>query len=214
MFGPGIARRELRRYLRKGPAGSTRRLIDALAAGGVEGRTFLDIGGGIGAIQCELMARGAKGGTGVDASPAYLQAARAEAVRRGYGDRIRHVGGDFTFLASDLEAADLVTLDRVLCCYPDMPALLAAAAPLSRTALGLVFPRSTWLTRTGVALVNAVQRLRRHPFRVHIHDPQRVEALLAHHGFGQRLLHEGRLWRVELYRRLDRSIRVRQQPVG
>ena len=84
LFDEKMARRQLRHYRRKGPGKGTRQLIDAVAEGGVEGRTFIDIGGGIGAIQHDLMDRGAVGGTSADASPAYLAAARTEAEARGF----------------------------------------------------------------------------------------------------------------------------------
>ncbi len=203
MFGHRMAQRQLRQYRRKGPGKLTRRLIDAVAvaAGGTEGCTFLDVGGGVGAIQHQLMDLGAAGGRSADASPAYLAAARAEAEARGYADRVRYLDGDFVDRAAEIEAADMVTLDRVVCCYPDMPALLSAAAPLARRALGLVFPRGTRFIRSGVALVNRLQRLRRHPFRVFVHDPAEIEAVLKRHGLSRRYLRDGFLWRVVVFGR-------------
>ena len=207
MFDEKTARRQLRRYRRKGPDKGTRQLVDAVAGEGVEGRTFLDIGGGVGAIQHGLMERGAAGGTGADASPAYLSAARAEAEARGYADRIRYVEGDFVERAGEVAAADLVTLDRVVCCYPDMPALVGAAARLARRTLGLVMPRATRFMRAGVAIVNLFQRLRRHPFRVYVHDPDEVEAVLGEHGLRRRYLREGVVWRVAVFGRGPRRRR-------
>ena len=201
MFDEKMARRQLRHYRRKGPGKGTRLLVDAVAGEGAEGRTFLDIGGGVGAIQHDLMERGAAGGTSADASPAYLAAARAEAEARGYAGRIRYVEGDFVERAGEVDAADLVTLDRVVCCYPDMPALVGAAARLTRRTLGLVIPRGTRFMRWGVAMVNLFQRLRRHPFRVYVHDPGEVEAVLGEHGLQRRYLREGVVWRVAVFGR-------------
>ena len=201
MFDEKMARRQLRHYRRKGPGKGTRRLVDAVAGDGVEGRTFIDIGGGVGAIQHDLMERGAAGGTGADASPAYLAAAREEAEARGYAGRIRYLEGDFVERADEIVAADLVTLDRVVCCYPDMPALVGAAARLTRRKLGLVIPRGTRFMRWGVAIVNLFQRLRRHPFRVYVHDPGEVEAVLGEYGLQRRYLREGLVWRMAVYGR-------------
>ena len=83
-----LAASQLRKYREKGPIASTRTLIDALKAVGVEGATLLDIGGGIGAIQHELLAAGVAHATSVDASAPYLGAAREESDRRGQGDRV------------------------------------------------------------------------------------------------------------------------------
>ena len=198
MFGDRMARRQLRHYRRKGPGRATRQLLDAIvgASAGVAGGTFIDIGGGVGAIQHELMARGTARGTSADASPAYLAAARTEAEARGYADRMTYVEGDFVREANKVRAADIVTLDRVVCCYPDMPALLGAAAVRARRTLGLIFPRGTRFMRGGVAVVNFFQRLRRHPFRVYVHDPDEVEAVLARHGLSRSYLRDGMVWRV------------------
>ena len=199
MFDEKMARRQLRHYRRKGPGKGTRQLIDAVAEGGVEGRTFIDIGGGVGAIQHDLMERGAAGGTSADASTAYLAAARREAEARGYADRIQYVEGDFVEQAAEIEPADIVTLDRVVCCYPDMPAMLDAAASLTRRTMGLIIPRGTRFIRCGVAIVNLFQRLRRHPFRVYVHDPGEVEAVLGRHGLRRQYLREGVVWRVAVF---------------
>ena len=196
MFGDRMARRQLRQYRRKGPGRATRRLLDAIADASVVGGTFIDIGGGVGAIQHELIARGASTGTSADASPAYLAAARSEAEARGYADRMLYVEGDFVREANKVGEADIVTLDRVVCCYPDMPALLGAAADRARRTLGLIFPRGTRLMRCGVAVVNFLQRLRRHPFRVYVHDPAEIEAVLARHGLSRSYLRDGIVWRV------------------
>lgn len=196
MFDDRMARRQLRHYRRKGPAKATRRLLEAIAAGGIGGRTFIDVGGGVGAIQHDLMGRGAARGTSADASPAYLAAARTEAEARGYASRMRYVDGDFVERAGELEAADIVTLDRVVCCYPDMPAMLGAAASLARCSVGLIIPRGTRLMRFGVGVANLIQRLRRHPFRIYVHDPDEVEAVLAEHGMSRRYLRDGLVWRV------------------
>ena len=201
MFDTKMARRQLRHYRRKGSAKATRQLLEAIGRDGVEGCTFIDIGGGIGAIQHDFMDRGAAGGTSADASPAYLAAARAEAESRGYADRVRYIDGDFVERAPELDPADIVTLDRVVCCYPDMPAMLGAAAPLARRTLGLIIPRGTRFIRAGVGLVNLIQRLRRHPFRVFVHDPAEVEAVLGRHGMARRYLRDGMIWRVMVFRR-------------
>ena len=202
MFGDRMARRQLRQYRRKGPPKATRRLIDAIAADGLEGRTFIDVGGGVGAVQHELMGRGAAAGTSAEAAPAYMAVARLEAETRGYADRMSYVEGDFVREANKVEAADFVTLDRVVCCYPDMPALLGAAADRARRTLGLIFPRGTRFIRFGVAVVNLFQRLRRHPFRVYVHDPSEVEAVLVRHGLSRSYLRDGMVWRVLVVERV------------
>jgi hypothetical protein len=79
---------ELRKYREQGPIPSTRALIDALKAEVVESATLLDIGGGIGAIQHELLDASATRATCVDASAAYLETAREEGRGRGHDSRV------------------------------------------------------------------------------------------------------------------------------
>lgn len=200
-FDDRVARKQLRRYRRKGPARTTRWLVDALSRTGVGGASFLDVGGGIGAIQHELAAAGAASGTNVDASPAYLAAAREEANRRGYADRMRYVEGDFVEAQSDVESADLVTLDRVVCCYPDMPALVDASASKARRAYGLVYPRENPLTRAAIGMLNFLQWLRRHPFRAFVHPTAAVERRIEAHGLRKTYHAQSILWQVALFSR-------------
>ena len=202
-FDEGLARRELRRFRRRGPSKTTGWLLDAVADGGARERTFLDVGGGIGVVALELMSRGAAGGTHAEASPAYVSAARAEAEARGFPDRIRYLQGDFVELAADTEPADFVTLDRVVCCYPDMPALIDTAAPRARRALGLVIPRDHSLMRLVAELINFVLRVRKHPFRFFLHDPVAVEAQVERHGLDRRFRRNSFLWQVMVFTRRE-----------
>ena len=147
VFSSKEAENDLKRYRDKGPESSTRALIDAIVADGVEGQTLLDIGAGIGAIQLDLLAAGLGHAESIDATEAYVETARGEAERRGFGDRVTGRVGDFVAVADDVATADIVTLDKVVCCYGDMPALIGRAAERARRAVGLVYPRQTWWNR-------------------------------------------------------------------
>jgi len=202
-FDDTVARRELRRYRRRGPSKTTRMLIDRIVEEGAEGRSFLDVGGGIGAIQLDLMAAGASGGTHADASPAYLAVSRAEAESRGHADRILYIEGDFVEMKNEIDPADIVTLDRVVCCYPDLQGLMTAAAERTRRTLGVVFPREMVLTRIGISLINLVQRLRRHPFRVFLHATNDVLAIAESQGLEKRSHRHSTLWQIVVFTRRD-----------
>ncbi len=200
-FNQRIAAADLRDYRRHGPSGTTKRLLDALQAGGVAGLTLLDIGGGIGVIQHELRAAGVSAITGVDASRAYLALARQEAEKRGYADNVHYVHGDFVALAERIEPADIVTLDRVVCCYPDMAALVANAAARTQRFLGLVYPRDGWWTKLGVRMLNLYPRLRGDAFRTFVHPTAAVEGIIADHKLRRIVHHEGPLWQVAVFGR-------------
>ena len=178
IFGERTARHDLRRYRRRGPSKPTRVLLDALRREGVENATLLDIGGGIGVIQQELLEAGVARATSVEASADYLSVAREEAQRRGRADRITYREGDFVALADGVEPADVVTLDRVICCYPDMESLVGRSAARARRLYGLVYPQERWWVGAGLRLTNLLMRLSRRSFRAHLH-PTAAEALHA-----------------------------------
>jgi SAM-dependent methyltransferase len=201
MFADRMARRDLRRYRRKGPPRTTRILLDALKREGVEESTLLDIGGGVGAISNDLLEAGASSATVVDASPAYLRVAEEEAARQGHRVRIAYRAGDFVEMAKGIAPADVVTLDRVICCYDDMEALVTASAAKAERLYGLVYPRDTWWDRAGVSLANLTCRLRRTPFRVFVHDPAAVDGVIRGQGLAPRARALTPWWQVAVYAR-------------
>ena len=198
-FNADVARRELRAYRRRGPSRATRLLIDEIVRRDVHGSTHLDIGGGVGAIQHALLEAGAARAGSVDASAAYLQAAAEEAIRRGLEGRIDQHHGDFVALADQVPAADVVTLDRVICCYPDGKALVTASAAHARRLYGLIYPRRTWWLRPAFFLGNLLLRLRGSSFRIFLHAPEVVEGPLEHFDFTRRFSRRSGIWQVALY---------------
>jgi magnesium-protoporphyrin O-methyltransferase len=196
-----VAAADLREYQKHGAAGTTKRLLEALQSAGVAGMTLLDIGGGIGVIQHELNAAGVSEIISIDASRAYLAIARREAEKRGYAAGVEYLYGDFVALADQVEPADIVTLDRVVCCYPDMEGLVDAAATRTKRLLGLVYPRDGWWMKLGVALLNLAPRLRGDAFRSYIHPTAAVEGIIAANGLRKFSHHNGLLWQVVVFAR-------------
>ncbi len=200
-FNQKVAAEKLKKYRHKGPEKTTRLLLDALKAEGVAGLTLLDIGGGIGAIQHELLKTGLSSATGVEASSAYLSASAEEAGRQGHADRIHHYHGNFTDLAATLPATDIVTLDRVICCYHDMPALVELSAARANKLYGLVYPRDAWWVKLGFTLENRLFWLRRNPFRLYVHPTTAVEAIVRARSLRRRFYQTTGVWQVVIYGR-------------
>jgi magnesium-protoporphyrin O-methyltransferase len=114
---------------------------------------------------------------------------------------VRYLGGDFVRLADGVEPADLVALDRVICCYPDMKALVERSSALARRRYGLVYPRDTWLARLGIAVENFGHRLSGSAFRAYVHRTAEVEAILAARGFVVRIRRSNLIWQMAVYER-------------
>lgn len=201
LFNKKTALKELKRYRARGPNKTTRLLIGALKDAGVQGLTLLDIGGGIGVIQHELMAAGVTSATNVDASTAYMEVAKEEAARRGLADRVDYQYGDFVSLAQDVSPADIITLDRVICCYHDMQALVGLSSTKAQRFYALVYPREILLFRVFRPLANLIFWLIRNPFRLFIHATREVDALVRGNGFKPRFTDKTLLWQVVVYGR-------------
>jgi len=201
LFNEKTVSQELADYQAKGPNKTTRMMIDALKAEGVEGCSLLDIGGGVGAIQHALLEAGVKTATDVDASQAYLKAARKEAQRRGVSERIDFQHGNFVDLSGQIAPADVVTLDRVICCYHDVERLVILSAERANKLYGLVYPRDAWWMKVALVMINFIYRLQKSPFRTFVHPAKTVEALVSSHGFKRRFYRQTPIWQVVVYAR-------------
>jgi len=199
-FGDAVARRDLTRYRTRGPDETTRLLLDAVLKAGL-GKTVLDVGAGIGALGFELLAAGVEQVTAVEAAPAYVAAAREEAGRRHVSDRLALVPGDFVSVAGDVMPADVVTMDRVVCCYPAYQPLLEAALRRSRRLFAFSYPRDRWYVRAAVRMQNLGRILIRNPFRGFVHSAQAMETLLQQHGFVRIERRKTLKWSADLYGR-------------
>lgn len=200
-FNQKVARKDLKRYREKGPDKTTRMLIDALKAEGIEGMTLLDIGGGVGVIQHELLTTGMSRAINVEASKAYIEAAKEEAERQGHADRVSHHRGNFVELAPVIPVADVVTLDRVICCYHDMEALVELSSARAGRLYGVVYPRDTWWIKIQNAIENFVYWIRRNPFRVFVHPTKAVDAVVRGNSLEQRFYRKVGRWQVVIYAR-------------
>ncbi len=193
VFGASTARRDARRYRRRG-LGGTAELLAGWLAPHAPGATVLEVGGGVGALQLELLQAGAARAVNVELSPEYEAAARDLA---GGDDRMERVVADFV-ASDDLREADLVVLHRVVCCYPDGEAMVAKAATATRSTLAMTYPRDTWWVRAAMKLGNTLFRLLRSSFRVYVHDPEMLHGVAANHGLTTTRRAHGLVWESTL----------------
>jgi hypothetical protein len=186
-FNRKFARRDLDRYRRRGLSATERDLVTL--SGEVVGASVLEVGGGIGALQLELLDAGAAHATNVELSGAYEDAAQELLGNR----PTERIVGDFTEL--DVPQHDIVLLHRVVCCYPDVDALVGAAAVRTGRRLALTLPQQRRWIGWGLAAVNGWLRLSRCGFRTYAHPFSRVEAAAAAQGLRlDRRVRRGLLW--------------------
>ncbi len=186
---------------RNGPPAETRLLLNGLINARVEGLSVLDIGSGIGVVAEQLLTAGARHAVLVDISKAYLETAARRLGNLGIAGRAEFRRGDIIELADELADADIVVLDKVICCYPDASALVQCSARKSIRFIAASYPRERWLVRLSIGFENLMRRLRTNPFRAFVHPVGSLEAELQANGFELRSVEQTYFWRCVLFAR-------------
>ena len=196
VFGGRAARRDARKYRRRGLDRAARHVVGFLTGRGVEGDSVLEVGGGVGAIQLELLKAGAERGVNVELSPEYEPVA-AELLREARLEgRVERRLGDFVAARESVEPADDVVLHRVVCCYPDPDALVGAAAERARRRLVLTFPPDGLPFRLGSRVVNLFLRLTGTEFRTFVHPVETILDAARSRGLEPTFEARTTIWRV------------------
>ncbi len=201
IFSESSARAEAKSYRRKGLDPTSRRIVEFLQQQGVEGRSVLEVGGGIGAIQIELLKAGAAHAVSIELTPTYEEAATDLLREAGLEGRVERRVMDFAKADGEVPKADVVIMNRVICCYPDMPKLAGAAAEHAEEMLVLSYPKETWWTRLGLKAGNLGLRLARREFQVFLHPPKKILAESESHGLRTVFDRPGVFWSVAALRR-------------
>lgn len=196
IFNDRIARSEARRFQRRGLAVRSRKLLAAVeSALPIAGSSCLEVGAGIGGLTLTLLQRGAASASIVDAVPAYVATARRLATDLGVANRLSIELANYA-VGSHSGDVDLVLMDRVVCCHPDWRELIEPASRQASRVIALSYPRSAWWSRAGIAAVNFFQRLRRMTFRVYVHAPAAMHAVLRERGFEPRVTGHHGPWEI------------------
>jgi 2-polyprenyl-3-methyl-5-hydroxy-6-metoxy-1,4-benzoquinol methylase len=196
LFSKRAARRDAKRYRRGGLDETAEEMISFLRGRGIEGASVLEIGGGIGAVQLELLRAGAAQTTNLELSPEYEDVAGELAREQGVAERVERRLGDVVSQPHLAEEADAVVMHRVVCCYPDYDALVGAASERARRYLVMSFPRPRRLIRAGFGLVNLGARLMRWEYRTWVHPPEALVEAAERRGLRIASESRGRIWQM------------------
>lgn len=202
VFDEENARKQARSYQRKGLGGTSRQIVALIRERVAPGYTLLEAGGGIGAIPLELLtAGGAASAMNMELSTTYEPAAADLLRERGLEGRVTRRIGDFVSEAPTLPPADVVVLDRVVCCYPDADRLVGAAATHARRLLVLTFPVDRWWIRLGLGMANLLLRVRGSAFRGFAHPTRGVIAAAEREGLRPATHRRGIIWQLIAFER-------------
>jgi 2-polyprenyl-3-methyl-5-hydroxy-6-metoxy-1,4-benzoquinol methylase len=185
-----------KRYRKRGLDGTARRMVEFLERRGIEGASVLEVGGGVGEIQIELLKRGAARAVNLELSPAYDAEASLLLQEAGLQDRAERRLHDIAVDPQDVEPADVVVLHRVVCCYPDYERLLGAVAAHARRLVVFSYPPRNVMSRAWVAGANLVFRLLRREYRTFVHPPAAMLAVLEERGLRNAFASHSFVWQV------------------
>ena len=144
-FNTKEAKRHARSYQQEGLDSTEGPMVEALS-NSLEGKSLLDVGAGSGGATVELLRRGAGSAVAVDISDAYQPVVQILLEDAGVADQASFVVGDLVELDAKVGPADVVFGNRVICCYPDMPAMVDAMTSRANERLAASYPRDRWIT--------------------------------------------------------------------
>ena len=185
-----------KRYRKKGLDSTAQRMVEFLEERGVEGATVLEIGGGVGEIQIELLKRGAAHTLNLELSPAYDDEAMQLLREAHVEERAERRLDDIAMNPDAVEPADIVVLHRVVCCYPDYERLLSAAGRSARRLLVFSHPPRNALSRVFIAAENVVWKLLGREYRAFAHPPSEMLDVLEKRGLRRTFTHHTLVWQV------------------
>ena len=204
-FNNKDAQRRLRRYRKGGLDPLAKSMVNFLASQDIAGASLLEVGGGVGDLQVELLKAGVGHATNVELSAGYEETAKEMIAAEGLTDRITRHLGDFVEDQDKFEPADIVVLNRVVCCYPWMDRMMSAATSKTGRYLGLAFPKEKWFMKTTIGLANTFMAATRCDSRAFVHSVDEMESIATRAGLAIRHTDENIGWQAVVYERVSQQ---------
>lgn len=202
-FDSKTAKKQYRQYLKKGPSRITSKIIRQLSDHDMEGRSLIDVGGGVGALQWWFLQNSGKETTAIDASTAYLKQAEEHATKNNWMAKTRFIFGDYTQVHSQAGRADYITLDKMVCCYPDYKEIIEISCQQAKAYIALSYPIDGFISKSINFIGSFLAKLRGNSFRPYIHPVKGIREVFEQQGFQRVSYTMSFPWHVETYRRSE-----------
>jgi tRNA1(Val) A37 N6-methylase TrmN6 len=198
-FDKKTADKKYKSYLKKGPSRVTSKIIQQLEEHTVKGKSLVDVGGGVGALQWWFLENGGSKTTDIDASTGYLEQAEEHAYKNGWEAQTTFEMGDCVEVYPQIKEVDFITLDKVVCCYPNFKEILEATCDKSPQSISLSYPMDGFIAE-GIQSIGAiVMKLRGSFFRPYVHSVKEIRAVFAVKGYMRMSYNLAFPWHVETY---------------
>ncbi len=109
--------------------------------------------------------------------------------------------GDFVALSDAVPAADIVMLDRVLCCYKDVDTLLARSLEKCGSVYAMSIPTSSFFSKIFFHIPIVIGKLLKWWFTPSWHDWGRIVEVIRRQGFQTVATASTVLWATYVFRR-------------
>jgi 2-polyprenyl-3-methyl-5-hydroxy-6-metoxy-1,4-benzoquinol methylase len=190
------------RYRESGLTGTSRIILDRVRELGVSGKTVLELGCGIGGLSIELLREGARSVKGIDLSTSMIAHARELASSSPFKENATFLVGDGA--DTQLDPHQVVILDKVVCCYPNMDAILKNSLEACKGIYCVALPQDNgaWgaLAKLVLPLEVLYQRLRGCSFRGYLHDTEELDGKVRSHGFTELETDAHWQWVIKTYK--------------
>ena len=190
-----------RRFEKKGFEVSQQQLIEGITQANYSDKTLLEIGCGVGHLHQSLLEQGAISAVGIELASEMLTEAIDWAKQRSLDNKTKYLEGDFIEIASTVEPADIVIMDKVVCCYPDADALIHRSLEKCRETIALTYPRKIWYTKMGTQTLALIMKLLGSSFRPYVHDPSQIEKWITEQGFKKTVQSQTFVWLTQIYQK-------------
>jgi len=140
---------------------------------------------------------------GVDASSSYIERAKQIADSLHFVDRVRYIQGDVAQSPDSILPADIVILDRVICCFPHLEQLLVPAAEQTKRYLALSYPREVWWLQAFYKIMNSIRKLRSSEFFTYIHPHADIQRITLQYGLLPVDARRSGEWQITIFERKE-----------
>jgi 2-polyprenyl-3-methyl-5-hydroxy-6-metoxy-1,4-benzoquinol methylase len=200
------ARRYIKQFQKKGLAKEQQYLVEGMLQSSIKGKTVLEIGCGVGGVHLTLLKQGASFATGIEISEGMIEAAKQFAKELGYESNTRYVLGDFVQTHGSIQRADITVLDKVVCCYENLDALLSKSLNHTTQIYALSYPKPSAIVKMSFQILIFLAAVLKWSFRPYWHDWDRMISTIEHSGFYEQYQRTTLMWSVRIYKRISSSV--------
>ena len=196
------AARYARKFRKNGLDRAQRKILKELEIAGLQGKSILEVGCGVGGLHLTLLKKGAGSAVGIDLSQGMIEEAKKLAREHGVDERASYTQGDLVTGNGNIHARDIVILDKVLCCYADPEMLVEISAAKAGELYAVSYPRDSWLAAAGFTCIQWIGTALRWSFHPYYHHPGWLDRLITQQEMQEIGAGTTPIWQIKLFRRV------------